>query len=199
MFGQALNVVVRMEPSLIYPSNKNSFFTNKETRSIGGGIVLWRGYFQSVRPAIDRLLINVDISTGAMYRAGRLIDLALEFLGRSGTPNALAPRHGLPDRERLRLQQFISGIKITTPYRAQNLDRRRLVKKVTRESARDRTFELGDGKTMTVADYFRKEFGIPLQFPDLVCVEVCTTFFLSSRPFSCRLALNPRRHSLGTL
>ena len=91
--NQALNIAIRMEPSVRYPSNKYCFFTAQETRSIGAGIVLWRGYFQSLRPAIDRMLINIDISTGAMYRSGGLIDLALEFLGKS-TPNALAPHRG---------------------------------------------------------------------------------------------------------
>ena len=176
--NQALNIAIRMEPSLRYPSKKNKFFVGQETRSIGAGIELWRGYFQSLRPAIDRMLINIDISTGAMYKAGTLIDLALEFLGKL-TPNALAPRYGLPDRERLRLQQFISGIKIITPYR--DPDRRHLVKKVTRESAQERTFEIGDGQTMTVAQYWQNELNVPLQNPDLICVEVCITFFLSSR------------------
>lgn len=194
--SQALNIVIRMEPSLRYPSNKNSFFTSQETRSIGAGLVLWRGYFQSLRPAIDRILINFDISTGVMYRSGELIDLALEFLGQS-TPNALSPQHGLPDRERLRLQQFISGIKIITPYR--DPDRRRLVRKVTRESAQERTFEIGDGQTMTVAQYFQNELNIPLQFPDLICVEVCIIFFLSSCAFSCPVALNARGNSVRTL
>jgi eukaryotic translation initiation factor 2C len=125
------------------------------------------------------MLINVDISTSVMYRPGRLIDLALEFLGYSGRPNALAPRLGFPDRERLRLQHFIAGLKVTTPYRSQERDRRRLVKKVTREGAQDRTIEIGDGQIMTVAEYFQDQLNIPLQFPDMVCVEVCTTSLLS--------------------
>jgi eukaryotic translation initiation factor 2C len=165
-----------MEPSLRCPIKGRSFYTNQDTRSIGGGIHLWRGYFQSVRPSINRMLINVDISTGVMYRPGRLIDLALEFLGYSGRPNALAPRLGFPDRERLRLQHFITGLKVTTPYHSRERDRRRLVRKVTRESAQDRTFEIGDGRIMTVAEYFQGQF---LQFPDMVCVEVCTTSLLS--------------------
>ena len=98
-----------------FPFNKRSFFTDRETRPIGGGIVLRRGYFQSLRPAIDRMLINTDITTGTMYRPGKLIDLALEFLNKPGKPDALAPRLGFPDRERFRLQQFLSGIKIITP------------------------------------------------------------------------------------
>ena len=188
-----------MEPSINYPSNKNCFFPHQDPRPIGAGIELWRGYFQSVRPAIGRMLINVDISTGVMYRSGRLIDLALDFLGRSGSPNVLSPQHGLPDRERLRLQQFISGIKITTKHYVQNPDRRRLVKKVTRDSARDHTFENGDGQTMTVLEYFRDMLNIALQFPDLICVEVRTTPFLSSHVLSCPVALLPCCYPFGTL
>ena len=188
-----------MEPSINYPSNRNSFFPHQDPRPIGAGIELWRGYFQSVRPAIGRMLINVDISTGVMYRSGRLIDLALDFLGRSGSPNALSSQHGLPDRERLRLQQFISGIKITTPHLVRNPDRRRLVKKLTRDSARDHTFENGDGQTMTVLEYFRDTLNISLQFPDLICVEVRTTPFLSSHVLSCPVALLPCCYPHGTL
>jgi eukaryotic translation initiation factor 2C len=112
-----------------------------------------------------------------MYQPGDLLSLALGFMGRSGQPNALAPNHGLPDRERLRLQQFLTGIKVTTPYQANNPNRQRLVKKVTRESARDRRFDIGDGESMTVMEYFN-QLNIPLQFPDLICVEVRTTVFL---------------------
>ena len=172
-----------MEPSHHYPSNKSSFFPIQEPRPIGGGIELWRGYFQSVRPAIGRVLVNVNLSTGVMYRSGSFIDLALDFLGRAGTPNALSSHHGLPDRERLRLQQFISGIKVATPHHVQNPNRLRLVKKLTRDSARDHTFETGDGQTMTVLEYFRDILNIPLRFPDLICVEVRTTF--SSYHLAC--------------
>jgi eukaryotic translation initiation factor 2C len=191
-----------MEPSLRYTTKRNSFFTNHGERPIGGGIVLWRGYFQSLRPAIERLLINVDTATGTMYRSGKLIDIALQFLGKE-TPNALAPQRGaqrgLPDRERLRLQQFLSGVKVTTPYRTRDPDKRRFVKKVTRESARERTFEIGDGETMTVAEYFQNQLNIPLQFPDILCVEVCTTLILSVCISSRPTALNRCRHPDGAL
>ncbi|KAI0005035.1 argonaute-like protein [Russula compacta] len=174
----ALNVVVRMGPNLRYPFNVRSFFTNRETKDIGGGIVLWRGYFQSVRPAIGRMLINVDISTGAMFMAGQLIDLALAVLGRPGNPNALAPRQGLPDRERIRLQRFIANIKITTSHGQREPGRQgprpRVVKKLSKEGARDLTFELGNGQTTTVADYFRGVLGRPLRFPDVICAELST-------------------------
>ncbi|KAI9467034.1 argonaute-like protein [Lactarius psammicola] len=147
-----LNLVVRMEPNLRYPSKSRSFFMDRETRDIGGGIVLRRGYFPSVRPAIGRMVINIDISTGATYMPGPLIDVLLAILGRPGNPNALAPRQGLPDRERIRLQRFITpGLKITTSY-----DQR----------------ELAGGRLATVADYFRQKLHRPLRFPDVICVEL---------------------------
>jgi eukaryotic translation initiation factor 2C len=184
---------------LRYPSNARSFFTDQETRPIGRGVVLWRGYFQSVRPAINKILINIDISTGAMYQPGDFIALGLDFLGQGGRPNALAPRHGLPDRERLRFQNFISGIKVTTPYRVHDPDGHRLVKGLTRESARDRRFEIGDGETMSVMEYFQNQLNIPLQFPDLICVEVCTTLCLFLDGLSHLKAHQRRRNPNGAL
>jgi eukaryotic translation initiation factor 2C len=145
---------------------------------------LWRGYFQSVRPAIGRLLINIDTATGVMYKPGRLIDLALEFINRSGRPNALAPRHGLPERERMRLQHFLSGIKITTPHSPHHHGRTRLVKKLTRLSAQEQTFDLGEGEMMTVAEFFRARHNITLMFPDVICVEVCASSPLSEDFYS---------------
>ena len=166
-----------MEPKLICPFNARSFFTELETSDIGGGIVLWRGYFQSVRPAVGRIMINFDMSTGAMYMPRPLIDLALAVLDRPGNLNALAPRQGLPDMERIRLQRFITpGLKITTSYDQRDprqAPRPRGVKKLSKEGARDLTFELTGGQTTTVAAYFRRKLHRPLRFPDVICVEVC--------------------------
>ena len=163
-----------MEPTLAYPFNVRSFFTDRETRDIGGGIVLWRGYFQSVRPAIGRMVINIDISTGAMYMPGPLIDLALAVLGRPGNPNALAPRQGLSDRERIRLQRFITpGLKITTSYDSRQAPRLHDVKGLSREGARDLIFEPARDQLTTVAAYFRQKLKRPLHFPDVICVKVC--------------------------
>ena len=162
-----------MAPNLRYPFNLRSVFTDSETWNIGGGIELWRGYFQSLRPAIGRMLINVDISTGHMYKPGPLIDLALAHLNPLlNRPDALAPRRGFPERERMRLQRFIKGLKITTSHGRQGL-RRRVVNKLSKEGATDLTFELDNGQQTTVADYFNGVLGGPLRYPEIICVEVC--------------------------
>ncbi|KAJ7754236.1 argonaute-like protein [Mycena maculata] len=170
----ALNVVIRMEPSMNYPFNVRSFFTNRETKDIGAGLELWRGYFQSIRPAMGRMLINVDISTGTMYKHGPLLRLALEYIGKND-PNALSPKRGFPDRERLRLQRFIGGLRVLTTSAGpggEQTQTPRVIKKLSSAGASSLTFQMREGQTMTVADYFRSTQNKPLQFPDVICAEV---------------------------
>lgn len=165
-----------MEPTLNpnYAFNIRSFFTDKETKDIGHGLVLWRGYFQSIRPAVGCMLINVDISTGVMYKAGNMLELCREFIGHRD-PNALAPRRGLPDRERVKLQRFLTGIRVWTrnPNTGQmDKSRARVVKRLSSAGASELTFSLRDGGQMTVAQYFAKTYKRALKFPDVICVEV---------------------------
>ncbi|KAJ7473799.1 argonaute-like protein [Mycena galericulata] len=173
----ALNVVIRMEPSQKFPIKGRSFFTPTETRAIGSGLVLWRGYFQSIRPAIGRMLINVDISTGLMYKPGPLIDVCMEFLG-IGNPQMLSA--GITDRQRLSLQRFIVGIRVVTQNAASAAPGAepgperppRVVRKLSKEAADRLTFVMRGGASMTVAEYFRLISGRELRFPKLLCVEV---------------------------
>ncbi|KAJ7228592.1 argonaute-like protein, partial [Mycena pura] len=170
----ALNVVIRMQPTMTYPFNVRSFFTNRETKDIGAGLELWRGYFQSIRPAMGKMLINVDISTGTMYKQGPLLRLCLEYVGKN-EPNALSPKRGFPDRERLRLQRFISGIRILTNHAGpggSEVQAPRVIKKLSTAGASSLSFKMREGQTMTVAEYFQKTQGKPLQFPDVICAEV---------------------------
>ncbi|KAJ6548130.1 argonaute-like protein [Mycena vulgaris] len=167
----ALNVVIRMEPSQRFPVKGRSFFTPDETKSIGGGLVLWRGYFQSIRPAVGRMLINVDISTGVMYQPGPLIALCLAFLGRPiNNPNVLTEE--LPDRERLALGRFIAGIRVQTQDAGSRMERARVVRKLSKDGANRVTFIMRGGQSKTVARYYEEVTSKPLRFPSLLCVEV---------------------------
>ncbi|KAJ3529107.1 hypothetical protein NM688_g7899 [Phlebia brevispora] len=171
----ALNVVVRMAPTLNYPFNVRSFFTDREKQDIGNGLVLWRGYFQSVRPAIGRMLINIDISTAAMYKDGSLKDVCADFFKRGNRPfdDRLLFSRTLPPRERLRLQRFLYGIRITTIGPDGQLGKTpRVLKRLSEASARDHRFTLREGGTMTVMEYFQKTYNRTLQWPDFPCVEV---------------------------
>ncbi|KAF7359006.1 Protein argonaute-2 [Mycena sanguinolenta] len=164
----AFNVVIKMDPAQRFPTKGRSFFTPSETRSIGGGLVLWRGYFQSIRPTLGKMSINVDISSGVMYQPGPLIDLCLAFLNRNNP--ALLTRQ-MPDRERIALGRFIAGVRVQTEDAA-GATRARVIGKLARTGASQSTFTMRSGRSLTVAQYFQETRGRPLRFPDLLCVEV---------------------------
>ena len=162
-----------MEPTANYPFNVRSFFTPQEVKDIGLGIVLWRGYFQSIRPAVGKMLVNIDISTGMMYKPGPLINLCLDFFSKSnGNPNILAPSQGLPERERQKLQRFLLGVKVVTNLPGGQGKSPRAVKKLSNAGARQLSFKLREGGSITVADYYQKTYNRPLRFPNILCVEV---------------------------
>ncbi|GBE81912.1 hypothetical protein BKA93DRAFT_828976 [Sparassis latifolia] len=74
-----LQLIVRQDANLRhgFPPEGRSFFLSKSAIPLPGGLQAWRGYFQSVQPVVNRLLINVDTSTAAMYSSGPLLDLAM--------------------------------------------------------------------------------------------------------------------------
>ena len=122
--------------------------------------------------------MNIDISTGAMYRPGALTELMLEFLGRPlNQPQILAPSKGFPPREHLRVQRFIQGAKIKT----RGSTSLRSIKKLSTTGANSLRFQLRDGPMLTVAQYFAQTYNKPLAHPELPCVEV--VIILSSESF----------------
>ncbi|KAF8635579.1 hypothetical protein AX15_000229 [Amanita polypyramis BW_CC] len=168
----ALNVVIRMEPNQKYPFNVRSFFTPQGKRAVGGGLELWRGYFQSLRPSIGRLIVNVDISTGMMYKEGSLIDLCLDFLGISnGNPEMLSPSRGLSDRDRLRLRGFLKGVKVQIKTTTSGPQRFRVIQGLSRTGASEIIFD-NNGVQTNVVKYFREKLNQPVRFPSVLCVEV---------------------------
>ena len=161
-----------MEPTMKYPFNIRSFFTDRETKDIGLGIQLWRGYFQSVRPAIGQMLINVDISTATMYKSGPLLRLCLDFLRKDHPSHLVSPK--TTDRDFMRLNRFISGIRVITspPGPGGTPKLGRVVKRLNTTASQSLKFTLREGGSMSVADYFHKTCNRPLTFPEIGCVEV---------------------------
>ncbi|KAI0766861.1 argonaute-like protein [Trametes elegans] len=171
----ALNVVIRMDPTLQYPFNVRSFFTDRERQDVrGSGFELWRGYFQSARPAIGRMLINVDISTGTMYKAGPLLRVAMDFLGLND-PNRFAQSFS---RDRIRLQRFLAGVRIVVDIPGLASAGRagarppRVVKRITDKGSNALFFVNRDKVTLSVEQYFQQTHNYRLRYPQFPCVEV---------------------------
>ncbi|EIW84641.1 argonaute-like protein [Coniophora puteana RWD-64-598 SS2] len=172
----AMNVVLRMDPIKRMAHNRRSFFTNRETLDIGGGIELWRGFFQSIRPAIGRIYVNVDISTAMMAKPGPLFRLCLEFLNEGMPPSRHLRENqltaSLPERDRRKLEKFIFGIGVHMTH----FDRQQKTKSIrglSNVGASGIRFKLRDGQEKTVASYFRETYNTQLRYPDALCIKAC--------------------------
>ena len=159
-----------MEPNQIHPFNRRSFYIPDGRKDIGGGIELWRGIFQSVRPTVDRLIVNIDLSTGMMYKEGPLLNLCIDFFGlKSNTsPNEKLSGTTIKDIQRVRLQKFLSGVRVKVPSTG---DRERVVRGLSKEGANRLTFRTQAGVDMTVAQYFQS-LGVLLKYPGVICALV---------------------------
>ncbi|KAG8946717.1 hypothetical protein FRC04_011495 [Tulasnella sp. 424] len=171
----AYNVAIRMQPIQDHPFNTRSFFTRAEVRDMGRSVELWRGYFQSVRPAIGKMVINVDISSAAFYKSGPLIKVCLEYMGRSpdGDPLQFLAANRLDQRTRKDLLKFIRNLTVRTTRNGQSNNRS--IKDISDKGADNLMFKLEDGSSISVAAWFRRETGRPLRFPTVVCVQLSKT------------------------
>ncbi|KAK7450614.1 hypothetical protein VKT23_012924 [Stygiomarasmius scandens] len=166
---QALNVIIRADPIMNHPFNVRSFYPiNGNRKAVGYGFELVRGYFQSVRPAIGKILLNVDITTGLFFRPGPLIEVALDFFSRrGGDPQLLTIRKGFTPKMRHSLQRFLSGVRVTVSPS----NRVVTINKLTEGGADAYQFQLREGgERITVAEYFRRQQNRPLQYPAVLCI-----------------------------
>lgn len=170
---KALNVVIRMLPIQTNPFNARSFFTNTETRDVGFGFQLWRGYFQSLRAGPGRLLLNIDLSTDMFYKPGPLIDIALEVL-KQRDPNMLSTKRGLPARILKELERFLRTVRVSVqPATRGSPPRIVSITSLTSEGAQDIVFSSQEGQQTNVAAYFKHLSGQPLCYPQMICAKVC--------------------------
>ncbi|KAF9048207.1 argonaute-like protein [Hymenopellis radicata] len=173
----ALNVVLRMKPFEEHPFHGRSFYTALGKGALGFGLEVWQGYLQSLRPASGRLLINLDITAGVMYKEGTLAGLCIEYLNDRGIQrlNHLSPGHpGFTEYHRRKLVRFIIGMRIIPTIGASGPKMRKGkpvgVAALSREGASQIMFNPNGGGALNVADYFRLQ-NQPLASPHTICIR----------------------------
>ncbi|KAF9970812.1 Eukaryotic translation initiation factor 2C [Actinomortierella ambigua] len=164
----ALDILIRQRPSQLFHTLNNSrafFIDNKDkTKQLSGGIEVWQGYCQSVRPAIGRMYVNFDLSATAFVQGGPLVDLVARFFGLS-KDDLTRP---MDERMIKRLERFLKLLAFTVTH-IPGSNRKLRIAKLSLRSAEDATFSM-DGKDLTIVQYFATKYDRRLQFPYLPCV-----------------------------
>ncbi|KAG1736714.1 Piwi domain-containing protein [Suillus lakei] len=155
-----LQLIVRQAPNLKYPNNTRAFFTKDAgIQTLGGGLELWRGYFQSVRPTIGKVLVNIDVSTAVMFKQDTFQNVALDVLKQKDV-RALDLRADSPQFRQLK--SFFKGVSVTLLHRKGLKKIRGLV-----PNAGNFQFE-----NTTVKEYFQKTWSRKLHYPNIIGIQV---------------------------
>ncbi|CDO70771.1 hypothetical protein BN946_scf184798.g86 [Trametes cinnabarina] len=160
-----LQLIVRQAPNMRhkFPADARSFFIAHNSRDLRRGISAWRGYFQSVRPVLGKLIINVDVSHAAVYTPGHLIDTMMNFLGYSDA-RKLAD---LPPIDYVKLRVFLKGVRIKPTLSKM---KPRPISDLVREAGMQEFDK--DGERWTVARHFQHKYNVQLRFPRMVGIKV---------------------------
>ncbi|GBE81691.1 Protein argonaute [Sparassis crispa] len=168
-----VQLIVRQEANLRHGflADARSFYVRTGERELDRGLKAWRGFFQSVRPVLGRLLINVDTSTAAVYNDGPLTALAMKYLD----IHNLRELENLKSSNMRKLEQFLKGVLVvvTQPQRSSAQRRARAISGLVPQAGEYR-FEK-DGVTTTVKNHFLQQHNYRVRNPNLFGVRIGKT------------------------
>jgi eukaryotic translation initiation factor 2C len=187
---QALNIIMTHGPSTdtsVATVGGNKFYPfglhpQVEVKDLGGGLQALRGYFSSVRTSVNRILVNVNVATGAFYKSGPLLDVMGEVNnGRAQNPF----QHN-------KMAAFVRKLKIETNYipdtdnkgKAKMGKNGPLTKRKVHsifnlspfgKNCSNISFKETDSKgkvtSITVTEHFKRRYNITLKVPDAPAVN----------------------------
>ncbi|KAG8746116.1 hypothetical protein FRC10_005982 [Ceratobasidium sp. 414] len=174
----ALNVVLRHEMISRHTFNARAIFMPNGRSPVPMGLELWPGVFQSVRPAINSMHINIDTTTGIIFKPGPVIEHALAFLGRNQPAELgnLSPIHMslnqafFAARDFRALRSRLKGLKVTITYLQDNEPRS--IMGLTNTGASETMFKKDDGQEISVVQHFQQAHRRTLAYPKLPCIDV---------------------------
>ncbi|KAJ7163421.1 Piwi domain-containing protein [Mycena crocata] len=132
----------------------------------GTGIELWRGFFQSVRPTIGRMLVTIDASIAAMYESGQLMDVALHVLKSKNTRDLSLTSDRHPNFSKLQTHFRNRQIKTKTSG-----DRTKTIHGLVKGPIGSLRFEK-NGASITIAEYYHRAHNIHLAHPETFGVRL---------------------------
>ncbi|CAG8607400.1 5899_t:CDS:10, partial [Diversispora eburnea] len=148
--------------------------TDSKPTYLPGGIEMKQGFYQSIRPGWNQLVINVDICATTFYPEGPLIDVVPKILKHPRDKHEKTRdelRRGLEKREIDALNWYLKGSMVCVTHRGDNRKPKYKVSFLTSEPADIAKFKQ-DNRDITVSQYFKEQYGKPLQYGRLPCVVV---------------------------
>lgn len=164
----ALDIIFRQHPMKTLLPVGRAFYMNDKPFKISGGAEIWQGLSASVRPAKNRLLLNVDLAATAFLEPKPLVEVMQDTLRQR--VDELLRRGDLPPRESRQVTKVLKGKMVNTTH--SKSAKQYKVWALTPLGADKTMFQVDDGKEMSVAAYFSERYGMTLKYPGLPMVHV---------------------------
>ncbi|TBU32359.1 Piwi-domain-containing protein [Dichomitus squalens] len=164
-----LQLIVRQAPNMRhgFPADARSFYVDSKAKDLRIGLSAWRGFFQSVRPTLGRLIINIDVSHALVYTGGPLVTTMMQYLNLRDSRGlqTLSPS----DFRKLRtfLKGVVVSITVSPKMRARPISDLVL-------AAGQQVFDK-DNESWTVQRHFETKYGKQVRYPKYVGVKVGRT------------------------
>lgn len=166
---QALDIALRMSPSMKFASFGRSFYSSYESRPLQGGLELWNGYYQSIRPSLEGLILNLDVSATAYHSSGPCLDVLAQVLNRRDVQDL---SRGISRSDWQKADKYFKGVKVQINYRGA-MKRSYRVLGLTNTNASESRFHNAElNRDHSVAEYFEHQYNIRLNYPSLPCFRV---------------------------
>lgn len=167
----ALDVILRegaMEKSI--PIGRSLYSRSMgEAKEIGGGAVVLRGFFQSLRPTKQGLALNVDLSLTAFHENTGIIAYLQKRCDFMKDLSQVKTR-ALAVDERREVEKALKNIRVFVCHR--ETDQRYHVHGLTEETTENLKFRDRSGKDYTVVDYFKEHYNHDIKFRNLPCLQI---------------------------
>jgi len=164
--------------------NRKYFPINYDERDVQPGgdnsaIEFRRGFYQAIHwGGTAGLTVNFNVTTGIFWNSQMhtIVQLALRVLGRDANDGATLSN--LSEDSLRTLTRKIRGLKFFIKYRGEAKEKQiHLSTGISKESARQKTFQTADGARISVLDYYTKTYNLRLRFPDAPLVKKGVNFF----------------------
>ncbi|KAG0020067.1 Eukaryotic translation initiation factor 2C [Podila clonocystis] len=174
----SLDILIRHKPAMLYATIGRSFYTADGSQTLAGYLEVWQGFYQSVRPATGKLMINVDTTATAFFQGIPLLEMVMKILDLRSPDEFRRPA---PPLNWVKVERAIKQLRISVTHRERTA-RSFKITGLTEKSALEETFTCQihaatpeaspKEEVIDIATYFKNAYNRVLSFPMLRCVRV---------------------------
>ena len=173
----ALNVLLGYQiakTANVFTAGRSKFFFvehPEKCQSFQRGLYLASGYYASVLPTFDNVMLNVRPVAGAFIKSHNkdgtpmsVADLVADYFGETDLKK-------VPNSEIVNQRFFFKGIKILRTYLGHKSKPKGIFDISRSDTANNYKFDC-DGKQTSVAEYFAEKYNLKLKYPDAPLVHL---------------------------